>query len=57
MPLLRAAGHDVYKPTLSGLGASSHLLHELNQISLDIHVKDATNLLFYELAYNHNLFN
>lgn len=57
MPLLRAAGHDVYKPTLSGLGASSHLLHELNQISLDIHVKDATNMLFYELAYNHNLFN
>jgi pimeloyl-ACP methyl ester carboxylesterase len=41
-PLLRAAGHDVYAPTLSGLGASSHLFHELNQISLDIHVKDAT---------------
>jgi pimeloyl-ACP methyl ester carboxylesterase len=31
-PLLRAAGHDVYTPTLTGLGASSHLLHELNRI-------------------------
>lgn len=48
VPLLRAAGHDVYTPTLTGLGASSHLLHELNRISLDTHVKDVTNLLFYE---------
>ncbi len=47
-PLLRTAGHDVYTPTLTGLGASSHLLHELNQISLDTHVKDITNMLFYE---------
>jgi pimeloyl-ACP methyl ester carboxylesterase len=47
-PLLRAAGYDVYTPTLTGLGASSHLLHELNRISLDTHVKDVTNMLFYE---------
>ncbi len=47
-PLLRAAGHDVYTPTLTGLGISSHLLNELTQISLDTHVKDITNLLFYE---------
>jgi pimeloyl-ACP methyl ester carboxylesterase len=47
-PLLRAAGHDVYTPTLTGLGASSHLLYELNRISLDTHVKDITNVLFYE---------
>jgi pimeloyl-ACP methyl ester carboxylesterase len=48
-PLLRAAGHDVYAPTLTGLGASSHLLHELNnRISLYTHVKDVTNMLFYE---------
>lgn len=39
-PILRAAGHDVYTPTLTGLGASSHLLHELNRISLDTHVKE-----------------
>ena len=48
VPLLRAARHDVYTPTLTGLGASSHLLHELNRISLDIHVEDITNMLFYE---------
>jgi pimeloyl-ACP methyl ester carboxylesterase len=48
VPVLRAAGHDVYTPTLTGLGASSHLLHELNRISLDTHVKDITNMLFYE---------
>ena len=48
VPLLRAAGHDVYTPTLTGLGASSHLLDELNRISLDTHVKDITNMLFYE---------
>jgi pimeloyl-ACP methyl ester carboxylesterase len=48
VPLLRAAGYDVYAPTLTGLGSSSHLLHELNQISLDTHVKDVANLLFYE---------
>lgn len=47
-PLLRAAGYDVYTPTLTELGASSHLLHELDRISLDTHVKDATNMLFYE---------
>jgi pimeloyl-ACP methyl ester carboxylesterase len=47
-PILRAAGHEVYTPTLTGLGASSHLLHELNRISLDTHVKDVTNVLFYE---------
>lgn len=47
-PLLRAAGHNVYAPTLTGLGASSHLLNKLNRIVLDTHVKDITNLLFYE---------
>jgi hypothetical protein len=35
-------------PTLTGLGASSHRLHELNRILLDTHVKDITNTLFYE---------
>ena len=47
-PMLRAAGYDVYTPTLTGLGASSHLLHELNRISLHTHIKDITNMLFYE---------
>ena len=48
VPLLRGAGYDVYAPTLTGIGASSHLAHELNRISLGTHVKDITNLLFYE---------
>jgi pimeloyl-ACP methyl ester carboxylesterase len=39
---------NVYTPTLTGLGASSHLSHEIERISLDTHVKDITNLLFYE---------
>ena len=47
-PLLRAAGYDVYTPTLTGLGASSRLAQELKRISLDTHVKDITNLLLYE---------
>src|SRR5829696_1062910 len=48
VPLLRRADYDVYTPTLTRLGASSHLAHELNRISLDTHVKDITNMLFYE---------
>jgi len=48
VPLLRAAGHEVYTPTLTGLGASSHLLHEVNRISLATHVQDVSNTLFYE---------
>ncbi len=47
-PILQAAGYDVYIFTLTGLDASSHLLHELNKISLDTHVKDITNMIFYE---------
>ena len=45
---MRGAGYDVYTPTLTGLGASSHLAHELKRISLDTHVRDITNMLFYE---------
>ena len=48
VPLLRSAGYDVYTPTLTGLGASSHLAHELKRISLDTHVRDITSVLFYE---------
>jgi pimeloyl-ACP methyl ester carboxylesterase len=48
VPLLRGEGYDAYTPTLTGLGASSHLAHELKRISLDTHIKDITNMLFYE---------
>ncbi len=47
-PLLRAAGHEVYTPTLTGLGANSHLLSKIDRITLDTHIQDVTNLLFYE---------
>ena len=45
-PLLRAAGHEVWTPTLTGLGERVHLAHP--GIDLDTHVTDVANLLFYE---------
>ena len=45
-PLLRAAGHDVGPPTLSGLADRSHLLR--CGVDLTTHITDVTNLLFYE---------
>ncbi len=47
-PLLRAAGHSVYPLTLTGLGASSHLLPKIDRITLATHIEDVTNLLFFE---------
>lgn len=44
--LLRAAGHEVYTPTLTGLGDRSHLLGP--GVSLDTHVQDIVGLLEYE---------
>src|SRR3989442_14761608 len=44
--LLRAAGHEVYTPTLTGLGERSHLLSR--GIGLDTHVQDVVNVLAYE---------
>lgn len=45
-PLLRAAGHEVYTPTLTGLGERAHLLSP--DIDLDTHVADITAVLEYE---------
>jgi len=45
-PLLRAAGHEVYTPTLSGLGERAHLLSP--QIGLETHIADIAALLEYE---------
>jgi pimeloyl-ACP methyl ester carboxylesterase len=45
-PLLRAAGHDVFTPTLTGLGDRTHLAHPL--IGPETHIQDVTNLLAYE---------
>jgi pimeloyl-ACP methyl ester carboxylesterase len=45
-PLLRAAGHEVYTPTLTGLGERVHLGHP--DIDLDTHITDIVNVLEFE---------
>lgn len=45
-PPLRAAGHDVYTPTLTGLGERVHLARP--GIDLDTHVTDVVNVLEFE---------
>lgn len=44
--LLRAAGHEVYTPTLTGLGERAHLLTP--RVGLSTHVQDVVNLLTYD---------
>lgn len=43
---LRAAGHDVYAPTLTGLGERAHLASP--SIDLGVHVADVAGLLSFE---------
>jgi pimeloyl-ACP methyl ester carboxylesterase len=43
---LRAAGHDVYTPTLTGLGERVHLVSRA--VDLDTHILDVVNVLVYE---------
>ena len=45
-PLLRGAGHDVYVPTLTGLGERSHLLTP--NVDLETHIQDLLQVMFYE---------
>jgi pimeloyl-ACP methyl ester carboxylesterase len=45
-PLLQAAGHQVYTPSLTGLADRSHLLSP--EVDLDTHIADITGLLLYE---------
>jgi len=44
--LLRAAGHEVFMPTLTGLGEREHLMSA--DIGLDTHVQDVLGVLEYE---------
>ena len=44
--LLRAAGHEVYTPTLSGLSERSHLLS--TKIDLNLQIDDVVAVLHYE---------
>jgi pimeloyl-ACP methyl ester carboxylesterase len=44
--LLRAKGHEVYTPTLTGLGERAHLLSPA--IDLDLHITDIVKVLEFE---------
>ena len=45
-PLLQAKGHDVFTPTLTGVGEKSHLLSR--DTRLETHVTDIANVLRWE---------
>jgi pimeloyl-ACP methyl ester carboxylesterase len=45
-PILRAAGHDVYAPSLTGLGDRVHLLSP--SVRLETHIEDVLGVLSYE---------
>jgi pimeloyl-ACP methyl ester carboxylesterase len=44
--MLRAAGHEVYAPTMTGLGERAHLLRQ--GIDLDLHIRDIVAVLAFE---------
>lgn len=45
-PLLRRDGHDVFTPSLTGLGDRAHLSHP--DIDLDVHIQDILTLIDME---------
>ena len=45
-PALRRAGHEVYAPSLTGLGERKHLAHA--GINLDTHIEDVVSLMEME---------
>jgi pimeloyl-ACP methyl ester carboxylesterase len=45
-PLLRRAGHEVFTPSLTGIGERVHLASP--QVNLATHVRDVVNLILYE---------
>ena len=49
-PLLRAAGADVFTPTLTGLGERAHLNDHISpsEITVDVHIQDIVQLMRYE---------
>jgi pimeloyl-ACP methyl ester carboxylesterase len=50
VPFLRAAGHQVFTPTLTGLGERSHLLTP--EVGPDTHIEDVAAVLEYEDLVN-----
>ncbi|MGH9495309.1 MAG: alpha/beta fold hydrolase, partial [Candidatus Sulfotelmatobacter sp.] len=47
---LQAQGHEVFTPTLTGIGERSHLLSL--QVNLDTHIDDVVNLIRWEELSN-----
>ena len=47
---LQALGHEVFTPTLTGVGERSHLLSR--QVNLDTHIDDVVNLIQWEELSN-----
>jgi pimeloyl-ACP methyl ester carboxylesterase len=45
-PLMRAAGHELFVPTYTGLGERAHLL--TRDVNLDTHIADVCGVLEYE---------
>ncbi len=45
-PLLHTAGHEVFTPSLTGIGERSHLAHPT--VDLDTHITDVVNMIRYE---------
>lgn len=45
-PVLQRAGHEIFTPTLTGLGERAHLLHA--QIGLWVHIQDILGVIVYE---------
>lgn len=50
VPLLRRAGHEVFTPTLTGLGERAHLAGP--QVDLQTHIRDVTGVLDAEELEN-----
>lgn len=48
--ILRRQGHDVYSPTLTGLGERSHLMSAA--INLDTHILDVVNTIRWERLHD-----
>ena len=46
VPLLSAAGHEVFTPTLTGLGERAHLARR--DVDLETHIRDVAAVLEYE---------
>lgn len=45
-PLLTAAGHEVFTPSMTGIGERSHLAG--SHVTLSLHMQDVRNTIFYE---------